>query len=71
MTSTVMAKEIIKDKFILTRSIRFIFLSLRNQKSREGSVGIANGYRLDDQGIGVHVLVESRILSSPYRPDRL
>jgi hypothetical protein len=35
------------------------------------SVGIATGCRLDDRGVGVRVLVTSRILSSPRRPDRL
>jgi hypothetical protein len=40
--------------------------------SRDSAVGIATGYRLDDQGVvGVRVPVASRILSSPRRPDRL
>jgi hypothetical protein len=33
-------------------------------------VGIANGYGLDDRGVGVRVPVESRIFS-PRSPDRL
>jgi hypothetical protein len=33
--------------------------------------GIATGYGLDDQGVGVRVQVGSRIFSSPSRPDRL
>jgi hypothetical protein len=38
----------------------------------QGSVvSIATGYRLDDQGVGVQVLVESRIFSSPRHPDQL
>jgi hypothetical protein len=40
-------------------------------KSRGSAVGIATGYGLDDRGIGVRILVRSRIISSPYRPDRL
>jgi hypothetical protein len=31
--------------------------------SRGSSVGIANGYGLDNRGVGVRVLVESRILT--------
>jgi hypothetical protein len=40
-------------------------------KSRESSVGIATGYGLDDQGVGVRVPVGVRICTSPCRPDRL
>jgi hypothetical protein len=40
-------------------------------KSRDFVVGIATGYRLDDQGIGVRVLVGARIFISPRHPDRL
>jgi hypothetical protein len=39
--------------------------------SRDSVVGIATGYGLDDRGVGVRVLVGSRIFSSPSRPDRL
>jgi hypothetical protein len=35
------------------------------------SDGIATGYGLDDRGVGVRVLEESRIFSSPRRPDWL
>jgi hypothetical protein len=38
--------------------------------SRDSTVGIATGYGLDDRGIGVRVLVKSRISSPPRRPDR-
>jgi hypothetical protein len=34
-------------------------------------VGIATGYGLDDRGVGVRLLVGSRIFSSPRRPGRL
>jgi hypothetical protein len=35
------------------------------------AVGIATGYELDDRGVGVRVLVGSRIFSSLRGPDRL
>jgi hypothetical protein len=38
--------------------------------NRGSAVGIATGYGLDDRGVGVQVLVGSRILSSPQRLDR-
>jgi hypothetical protein len=34
-------------------------------------VGIATGYGLDDRGVGVRVLVGSRIFSSPSRSEHL
>jgi hypothetical protein len=39
--------------------------------SLHNSLGIATGYGLDDRGVEVRVPVGSRILSSPFRPDRL
>jgi hypothetical protein len=39
--------------------------------SRDSAVGIATGYGLDDRDVRVRVPVESRIFSSPRRPDRL
>jgi hypothetical protein len=33
-------------------------------------VGIATGYEMKDRGVGVRILVGSRIFSSPRRPDR-
>jgi hypothetical protein len=41
------------------------------QTSRDSSVGIVTGYRLDDQGVRVRVPVGSRMFSSPSHPDRL
>jgi hypothetical protein len=38
-------------------------------KSRDSVVGIATGYGLDAQGVGLRVPVGSRIFSSPCRPD--
>jgi hypothetical protein len=35
------------------------------------TVGIASGYRLDEQGVGVRVPAGSRIFFSPCRPDWL
>jgi hypothetical protein len=40
-------------------------------RSRVSGVGVATGYELDDWGVGVRVLVGSRIFSSLSRPDRL
>jgi hypothetical protein len=37
-------------------------------RSRDGVVGIATGYGLDDREVGVPV--GSRIFSSPFHPDR-
>jgi hypothetical protein len=49
-----------------------IFLYVTNSPmSRDSVVGIATGYGLDDRGVVVRVPVESRIFSSPHRPDRL
>jgi hypothetical protein len=42
-----------------------------NLKHRDIVVGIATGYGLDDQGLGVQVPVGVRIFSSPRRPDWL
>jgi hypothetical protein len=39
-------------------------------RSRDSSVGVATGYGLDDRGVVVRVKLESRIFSSPRRPDR-
>jgi hypothetical protein len=40
-------------------------------RSRDSAVGIATGYRLDDEGVGVRVPVGTRNFTSPCRPDRL
>jgi hypothetical protein len=49
-----------------------VLLILKTQQcfSRDSAVGIASGYGLDDQEVGVRVPVGSRIFS-PRRPDRL
>jgi hypothetical protein len=43
----------------------------RYKESLDSSVGIATGYGLDDEGVGVRVPMGARIFTSPYRPDRL
>lgn len=40
-------------------------------KSRDRTVSIANGYSLDDQGVGVSVQAGVRIFTSTCRPNRL
>jgi hypothetical protein len=47
--------------------LRFL-VSLTKLRNRDGSVGIATDYGLDDGEVGVRVQVESRIFSSPRRP---
>jgi hypothetical protein len=47
------------------------WMKTMNIWSRDSVVGIATGYRLDDQVVGVRVPVGSRIFSFPRRPDRL
>jgi hypothetical protein len=49
----------------------FYFLLLCLHTSRDSIVGRAIGYELHDQGVGVSVLVGSRIYSSPRRPNLL
>jgi hypothetical protein len=50
----------------------FCFSEVRfNIKSPDSVVGIATGYGLDDQRVGVRVPVGSRIFISPCLPDRL
>jgi hypothetical protein len=41
------------------------------KESQDSAVGVATGYGLDDQGVGVRVPVVARIFTSPCRPDRL
>jgi hypothetical protein len=44
---------------------------LWQQYTHNSAVCIANGYGLDDRGLGVRAPVSSRIFASPYCPDRL
>jgi hypothetical protein len=53
------------------QSIIIIIIIIIIGKSRDSAVGIATGYGLDDQGVGVQVPVGARIFTSPCRPDRL
>jgi hypothetical protein len=48
-----------------------MFISTTFVTSRGGAVGIATGYGLDDRGVVVRVLTESRTFTSPYCADRL
>jgi hypothetical protein len=48
----------------------FLFATVQTE-SRDGVVGIATGYWLDDWWVGARVPIGSRIFSSPSRPDRL
>jgi hypothetical protein len=56
---------------IILRIHRILYAYLKSTVSRDSTVGTANGYWLDDRGVGVRVPVGSRIFNSPYRPDRL
>jgi hypothetical protein len=59
-----------RDRF-LQNPFQFIIYQLHyDSGSRDSSIGIATGYRLDDGGVGVQVLVGARIFSSPRRPGR-
>jgi hypothetical protein len=53
----------------LKREYKLYFI-LINTRSGENIVGIATGYRLDYQGVGVRAPVGSRIFSSPPCADR-
>jgi hypothetical protein len=57
-------------KYYSWKAIHF-YVRHRIGWSRDSVVGIATGYGLDDQEVGVRVTVGSRIFSSPRRPDRL
>jgi hypothetical protein len=46
-------------------------MDLGEIESRDGIAGIATGYGLEDDAVGVRVPVGSRIFSSPRRSDRL
>jgi hypothetical protein len=49
----------------------FLSLYLECRKTRDSAVGTATVYGMNDQGVGVRVLVRARIFISPCRPDRL
>jgi hypothetical protein len=48
-----------------------IFVSYVMRKIRDGIVGIAAGYGLEERGVGVRAPPGSRTFSSPRRPERL
>jgi hypothetical protein len=51
--------------------VGFEVLTVVAMRSRDSAVGIATAYELNDGGVGVRVLVRSRIFYFPRRPDRL
>jgi hypothetical protein len=54
------------------RFVRGTLISIRQYDALLRTlVGIATGYGLDDQGVGIRVPVGSKIFTSPYRTDRL
>jgi hypothetical protein len=48
-----------------------IILTILLIRSLDSTVGTATGYGLGDRGLGVRIPVDSRIFSSPNRPDLL
>jgi hypothetical protein len=60
---------------IIFKIILLSFPSLNSKttsslRSPDRFVGIATGYGLEDQGVGVRVSVGPRIFFSPHHPDR-
>jgi hypothetical protein len=53
------------------RTLQFLLTTQHLIGEPGSAVGIATGYGLDDQGVGVRVPVEARIFTSPCRSDRL
>jgi hypothetical protein len=60
-----------KERSESTRIVTLFVHPLASLRSRDSVVGIATSYRLKEGGVGVRVLVCSRIFSSQHRPDRL
>jgi hypothetical protein len=56
--------------FVTIGSGIHVILRLLQQRF-EGAVSTANGYGLNDRGVGIRDLVGSRIFSSPHRPVQL
>jgi hypothetical protein len=54
-------------EFLSVFFIKFIWEILRNEESRDGSVGIALGYRLDDRGSRVRFPAEAGNFSLRHR----
>jgi hypothetical protein len=67
-----MAKSLLPfNRFSVTcLTMLMLYLTCR-QISGDSTGGIATGYALDDQGVGVRVPVRASILISICRPDRL
>jgi hypothetical protein len=59
--------------FILLKKFKFFCMisdPILCGENRDGAVGTATGYTLEDGGVGVRVPVGARFFSSPCRPDR-
>jgi hypothetical protein len=56
---------------LLFQYIYILILTAQILKSSNSAAGIAADYGLDDQEVGVRVLVGTRIFSSPCRPNLL
>jgi hypothetical protein len=57
-------------KFVELSSPLIIYFIIYKRVSLDSAVSIATVYMMDYRGVGVRVPVESRIFSSPRRPDR-
>jgi hypothetical protein len=55
----------------LSPYLYYIYIHTHIHNSRDSAVGIANGYGLDDRGVGVRVPVGSRIFTFACNPYRL
>jgi hypothetical protein len=67
LQSVILCERVLSISSILFRA-DWIFGSLLSSESRDNAVGTANGCGLDDLGVGVRVLVGSRIFSALSRP---
>jgi hypothetical protein len=63
--------SVLKERLTSPRAVILLLEPYANFMSRGSVVGIETGCGMDDREVGVRVLVRSRILISPYRPDRL
>jgi hypothetical protein len=70
--SLVGAEEFMKPLGVIHLTVTFkSYIDLCRRKTRDCAVGMATGYGLDDQRVGVRVSVGARTFTSPCRPDRL
>jgi hypothetical protein len=69
-TYTVYLLEVIINFQYILLLLLLLYL-LMTEDSQDSVVGIATGYVLDDQGVGIRAPVGARIFTPPPRPDRL